>query len=138
MKTTQATLYKMNDLGWTFAHPTDDIRTYHVINECGEKIGKVEDLMIDELEHKTRYMQVGEGGILGLGETRFLIPVEAITLIENDTVHIDRNHKSTKKPVFDPEMVETELDCCFTGNPPYIMGTFMYQGFPTCIKCGHK
>lgn len=139
MAPTKATLFRMIDLGWTFGHPVEDIRKFNVINERGEAMGRVEDLMIDEVEHKARLLQVGDGGILGIGETRFLIPTQAITKIEGTTVYINQAQKAVPKvPVFDPELVEMggmELECCAPGFQS-VWGTgFMYM--PTAICSRH-
>jgi hypothetical protein len=41
----------------------------------------VEDLYIDRQEREVRFLEVGAGGFLGIGEGRFLVPVEAVTKV---------------------------------------------------------
>jgi hypothetical protein len=40
-----------------------------------------------------RFLDVGAGGFLGLGEKHFLIPVEAVTGVGEDGVTINRNRE---------------------------------------------
>lgn len=74
-----ATLEKLGEAKLTVADPKEDIRGRKVLDKNGDEIGKVDDLLIDESEHKVRLLEVESGGFLGLGETKVLIPVDAIT-----------------------------------------------------------
>jgi hypothetical protein len=49
----------------------------------------VEDLYIDRKEREVRFLEVGAGGFLGIGEKRFLAPVEAVTQVTEDQVTIE-------------------------------------------------
>jgi hypothetical protein len=50
----------------------------------------VEDLYIDWQEREVRFLELGAGGFLGIGEKRFLVPVEAVTQVAEDRVTIER------------------------------------------------
>ena len=71
------------------AHSADDVRGLPVLTQVGQRLGEVGDLIIDPLERRARLLSVVSGGILGLGVTERLVPVEAITRID-DRVHVDR------------------------------------------------
>ncbi|MBF4764403.1 PRC-barrel domain-containing protein [Nocardioides islandensis] len=73
------------------AHAADDVRGLPVVTHVGHRLGEVEDLVIDPVERRARLLSVVSGGILGLGVTERLVPVEAITRVD-DRVHVDRGH----------------------------------------------
>ena len=76
-----AKLVRLSDTELTIANPAEDIRDRTVVDRDGEDIGEVEDLLIDAHEKRVRLLEVASGGFLGLGKTKFLLPVEAITRI---------------------------------------------------------
>lgn len=53
---------------------TDD----DVVNSAGEKLGHIEDLMIDVTQGHIRYAVLSFGGILGLGSKLFAVPWRAL------------------------------------------------------------
>lgn len=114
------TLVKLSDANLTVADQSEDIRGRKVLDKNGDEIGKVDDLMIDSQEHKVRLLQVESGGFLGLGETKVLIPVDAITKID-DHVHINhtRDHVA-RAPRYDPDLVKDER---------YLGGIYGHYGY---------
>ena len=54
--------------------PEDVRRAEGAGQKAGQEIGEVDDLLVDEREHKVRFLRVAAGGFLGLGETKFLRP----------------------------------------------------------------
>lgn len=44
------------------------MRGRQVVDRNGDEVGKVEGLIIDEQERRVRFLEVGSGGFLGLGE----------------------------------------------------------------------
>jgi hypothetical protein len=61
-------------------------------------MGSVEDFYVDTVEREVRFLDVGTGGLLGLGEKRFLIPVEAVKIYE-DGVTVDQSHEKVGEPL---------------------------------------
>lgn len=51
-----------------------------VINQQGEKLGSIEDIMLDVRSGKVAYAVLSFGGILGMGDKLFAIPWAALTL----------------------------------------------------------
>jgi sporulation protein YlmC with PRC-barrel domain len=51
-----------------------------VVNLNDEKLGKIEDIMLDTHEGKIRYAVLSFGGFLGMGDRLFAIPWSALTL----------------------------------------------------------
>ena len=76
-----------------------------VVNEYGEDLGKIEDLMIDIERSRVAYAVLSFGGILGIGEKLFAIPLEALRLDpENErfVLDIDRD-RLDRAPGFDKD-----------------------------------
>ena len=108
--TGMATLRKLGDTGLTVADPNEDVRGMKVIDRSGEELGEVDDLMIDDREHKVRFLRVASGGFLGIGESHFMLPVEAITRISEDEVQVNQTRERIAgSPRYDPDLTN-ELD----------------------------
>jgi sporulation protein YlmC with PRC-barrel domain len=93
-----------------------------VYGQDGEKIGTVKDLYVDEEEGEVRFLDVGAGGFLGLGEKHFLIPMEAVTDTSGGGVTLE--HTS--------EMVEGSPELGTKGVPEdaYQQEVYDYYGYP--------
>ncbi|MEO6579467.1 MAG: PRC-barrel domain-containing protein [Candidatus Limnocylindria bacterium] len=116
-------LSRLHDIAQTVAGSDEDIRGRMVKDKNGQDIGKIEHLLIDDAEHKVRFMEVAAGGLLHLGETKSFIPVEAITRITDDGVHIGptREHVAGA-PRYDPDLVAAD-----TGS---VSGNYFYNLYP--------
>ncbi|MDQ2852657.1 PRC-barrel domain-containing protein [Dermatophilaceae bacterium Sec6.4] len=102
-----ATLYTLGDRGQTIEGVLNDVRGRTVRDIDGAEIGMVADLLVDDQEHKVRFMVVEHSGFLGMGETRTLLPVETITSITTDEVLIDQSsEKVASAPEYDPDLVD--------------------------------
>jgi sporulation protein YlmC with PRC-barrel domain len=97
--TTQPTLVKLSDSKFRLEDPALDIRGLGVFNPNGKQMGNVEDLYIDPEERKVRFLDVATGGFMGLGEKRFLIPVEAVAKIYDDGVTVDQTREEASEPM---------------------------------------
>ncbi|MBK8198298.1 MAG: PRC-barrel domain-containing protein [Acidobacteria bacterium] len=49
-----------------------------VYNQAGDKIGKVEDVVLDKLDNSVMFAVVGFGGFLGMGEKYHPVPWSAL------------------------------------------------------------
>jgi sporulation protein YlmC with PRC-barrel domain len=67
----------------------DDVRGKDVYDPEGQRLGSIEDLYIDRREREVRFLEVGAGGFLGIGEKRFLVPVEAVVEVAEEWVAIE-------------------------------------------------
>jgi sporulation protein YlmC with PRC-barrel domain len=87
--------------------PSDDVRGRKVYDKSDDEVGKVADLVVDEGERRVRFLEVQQGGVLGIGTTDLLIPVDAVTHVAEDRVRIDqtRDHISGA-PRYDPNLDE--------------------------------
>ncbi len=100
-----APLKKLGDSDLILADERQDIRGRNVVDQNGKTVGHVRALFIDEAERKVHMLDIGGGGFLGMGDQHFLLPVDAITKVDEKVVHVDetgdRIHKS---PGYDPNL----------------------------------
>ncbi len=109
------TLRTLSDTGEMVASPNEDVRGRKVLDDAGEEIGAVDGLMVDD-EKKVRFLRVESGGFLGLGRTRIMIPVEAITRVMPHAVSIDRGREHLRgAPLYDPTLVD-DTDQAYWGS----------------------
>lgn len=119
-----ALLLKLSDTDLFIANRSEDIRgrTARYVN--GEKIGNIEDLLIDSHDNQVRMLRVEHGGILGFGATPSFVPVEAISRVTDDDVQPRQaGTQVADAPRSDPELTdETEFYgqvYGYYGYPPY-------------------
>ncbi len=102
-----ATLYTLGDRGQTIEGTVNDVRGRAVRDRNGTAIGMVTDILVDDQEQKVRFMVVEQAGFLGMGETRTLVPVEAITSVTADEVLIDQSgERVSSAPSYAPDLVD--------------------------------
>jgi len=128
------TLRPLSETDIDLADRAEDIRGRNVLDAKGEEIGEVDELLIDDAEKKVRFLRVTSGGFLSFGETTFLIPVDAITRISDDAIHIDRaREKVAGSPRYDPDLVERQYLGSlygYYGYAPYWGPGYMYPSYP--------
>jgi|SoiMethySBSTD1v2_1073268.scaffolds.fasta_scaffold502028_2 CBS domain-containing protein/sporulation protein YlmC with PRC-barrel domain len=128
------TLIRLSDTDLTLAERAEDIRGRKALDMASEELGEVDDLLIDEREQKVRFLQVTSGGFLGLGATKFLLPVEAITRITDDAVYISQSRERVAgAPGYDPTLVdERYVSDIYShyGYPPYWGLDYEYPAYP--------
>lgn len=101
-----AMLVKLSETDETVARTDEDIRDYHVKDRNGEDLGTVDDLLIDPDARKVRFLVIASGGFLGMGKDKSFLPVDAITRIDDDEVHIDQTREHVAgAPAYDPDLV---------------------------------
>ena len=128
-------LVKLGDTDLTVANEAEDIRGRTVVDRAGDEIGEVEALLIDETEAKVRFMEVGAGGFLGVGEKKFLIPVDAISTIDEDHVHVDQTREHVVgAPAYEPHLA-TDRDYHtdvygYYGYAPFWAPGYAYPAYP--------
>lgn len=102
-----ASLYTLGDHGQTIDGIVNDVRGRTVKDTDGSDIGMVTDLLVDDQEQKVRFLVVEHAGFLGIGETRTLLPVEAITTIGEDEVFVDQSSEQVlSAPSYVPSLVD--------------------------------
>lgn len=132
---TTATLRRLSDTDLTVGDPGEDIRGRKVVDRSGEEVGTVDDLLIDDRENKVRFLRVASGGFLGMGETKFLVPVDAIAEIGEGAVRVDQSREHVAgAPQYDPDLV---YDTGYYGGlygyygyAPYWAPGYIYPAYP--------
>ena len=99
-------LVRLGDSDFVPANPEDDVRGKDVYDVEGQRIGSVGDLYIERKEREVRFLEVGTGGFLGIGEKRFLVPVEEVVEVAEDRVTIepDRTERVAGPAPFDTKV----------------------------------
>lgn len=116
-------LLKLSGTDLIIANPSEDIRGRAARDVNGEKLGKIEDLLIDGENNQVRMLRVEHGGILGFGATPSFIPVEAISRITDEDVHLQQAGADVAQaPRYDPELTDENV---FYGQ------VYGYYGYPS-------
>ncbi len=99
-------LISLSDTNMSLANSADDIRGRRVFDSSGEEVGEIDDLLIDDREKRVRFMRIASGGFLGIGSQKTLIPIDAITRIDDKVVHINlMRDRVAGAPAYDPQLV---------------------------------
>jgi sporulation protein YlmC with PRC-barrel domain len=97
-----------------------------VYNMNGEKLGTVDDIMIDKISGKAIYAVMSFGGFLGIGEKQHPLPWSSLTYDEAKegyVVNLDKQ-KLENAPTLDP-------DDDFEWTADYGRSVDKYYGAPT-------
>ena len=82
--------------------PIEDIRGRKVRDRDNRDFGKVDDVYVDPSERRARFISVKSGDILGIGGTRHLVPVEALSIEGDDVVVNATTDEINRGPRIDP------------------------------------
>jgi len=117
------TLSKLRDIDRAVSSSDEDIRGRMVKDKNGQDLGRIEDLLVDDVKWKVRFMEVASGGILGFGDSKSFIPVDAITRMTPDNVYISHTLEHVAgAPRYDPTLVAIDVN--------YFMELYPYYGYP--------
>jgi sporulation protein YlmC with PRC-barrel domain len=109
--TTPPFLRTMDDPNAAVADMGVDVRGYKALDLSGAEIGTVESLLVDYEEGRVRFLSIASGGIFGIGEKHFLVPVGAINNITEDAVVIAKSSEHVAgSPMYDPTIVGARDD----------------------------
>lgn len=128
-------LHRLKDSDLRLADPQADIRGRRVVDREGEELGKVDALLIDEQERKVRFLEVASGGLLGIGRSKVLLPVEAVTRVGKDEVRTSQSRERVRSaPRYDPDLVEqsylSELYGHYGYRMPFWDAAYVYPRYP--------
>lgn len=89
-----------------------------VCNMQNEKLGEIQDIMLDMTEGKIRYAVLSAGGFLGIGERLFAVPWKALTLDkENKRFLLDVDAERLKNaPGFDKDQWPNMADASWNSS----------------------
>jgi sporulation protein YlmC with PRC-barrel domain len=83
------TLEPLSQTRLDLADPKEDVRGRRVFARDGQEIGKVDDAFVDPIEKRVRFLSVKSGDLLGIGGKKLLVPIDAITSVDEDRVVIN-------------------------------------------------
>ena len=117
-------LARLGESGLVPQNPEGEVRGKDVYDAEGQHVGRVEDLYIDRQEREVRFLELGAGGFLGIGQKRFLVPVEAVVEVAEGWVAIEpgRTEKVEGPAPFDTRVVPPPADDRSAddyASPPY-------------------
>jgi len=102
---------------------SDKVEGASVYNNAGEKLGSIDDLMIDKISGQVRYAVLEFGGFLGVGADRFPVPW---AMLKYDT------EKSGYRVPLDKERIKIapkyDADRVPTFDDTYAAGVNKYYG----------
>ncbi len=125
--TDQHDLVKYSDSDLQVAEPWQEVVGSDVYDIDNDQIGSVEDLYVDRQTQEPRFLDVGAGGFLGIGEKHFLIPVEAVGNIAPDRVTLDHDQDKVKDaPAHDREDYKRGD---FAPDRDYQQEVYVYYGY---------
>jgi hypothetical protein len=86
----------------------DDLRGRAVLTIEDDRIGIIDDLLMDTEARRVCFFDVRSDGILGIGERRSLIPLEAMRGFDEQWVFVEHSsdHVSAA-PMYNPHVAET-------------------------------
>jgi sporulation protein YlmC with PRC-barrel domain len=115
-------LVKFSDSDFRLSERWEDIRGKDVYDVNGDEVGSVKDLYVEPEERDVRFLDVGAGGFLGIGDKHFMVPVEAITDVSEDRVTISQGREKVMgAPDFDTDVVP---------EAAYQREVYGYYGYP--------
>ncbi|AMM22682.1 hypothetical protein AX769_21390 (plasmid) [Frondihabitans sp. PAMC 28766] len=105
--TDRGNLIRLKDTDETIDTADQDIRGRHVLDKHGKDLGKIDALFIDDAEQRVRFLEVATGGFLGIGKDKSLIPVDTITHVDPERVHLNQTSDTVAgAPTYDPGLME--------------------------------
>ncbi|MFI7068415.1 PRC-barrel domain-containing protein [Kribbella sp. NPDC050124] len=128
----RAELVRLKDTDLTVAGSAADVRGRLAVDANGDELGQVDDLFVDTGEQKVRFLQLGSGGFLGIGEKKVLVPVDAVAQVDDDKIVIDHERRQiAAAPEYDPDL--TELP-----EPDFFESLYGYCGYPPFWGPGYR
>jgi sporulation protein YlmC with PRC-barrel domain len=83
-----AELVRLSEFAGEIVDESADLRRRKVLDSAGEEIGRVEEVLVDPGDATARMIEVGHGGLLGMGQSRFLLPLDAVEAVDQDAVRV--------------------------------------------------
>ncbi len=129
------TLRLLSEVGETVDHRENDVRGLRVVDESGEPVGRVADLVVDDVEKTVHFLLVEHGGLGGLGAKHTYVPIEAVSRVDDGEVHISlRREVVLDAPAYAPDLVDDrqyhQSIYYHFGYSPFLGKDFRYAQVP--------
>lgn len=89
------------------AYRVSDLMDMEVVDQAGEEVGDVKDIVLDARTGRVRYVAMSVGGVLGVGDKLFAVPWQAFRIQQQDDdtqLAINANREKFKNaPGFDED-----------------------------------
>ena len=116
-----------SDIG--VSEPAQDVRGMSVVDRTGRPLGTVADLLVDGEERHARFLVLTAGSFVGSGSHDLIVPIDAITAIEDHVIHLDRTREDiASAPPFDRDLA---------GDAGYCAGIYGWYGFAPFWQPGY-
>lgn len=126
-------LIDLSDSDLTIADPDADVRGRTIRDSDGEDVGRVKSILIDDREQKVRFLETESGGFLGIGGETRLVPVDAVTEVNDDEVRIDQTRAHVHgAPAYDPKLARNRA-----WDDPYYDTVYDYYGYMPYWTAGY-
>jgi sporulation protein YlmC with PRC-barrel domain len=76
-------------------HPCDHLLGLDLKTQDDKDLGEIEDLVLDSADGSIDYVVIGQGGVLGVGEEKYLVPYESIRVSVKDMSKDEHDLKAT-------------------------------------------
>lgn len=99
-----------------------------VVNSAGEKLGTIDEIMIDVSAGRIAYAVLSTGGVLGIGDRLFAIPWNALTLdVDRECFILDMDKERLQEaPGFDKDRWPSMADSSWAQSVYSYYGTQPY------------
>ena len=128
------TLRPLHEIGVVLSDVGEDMRGLDVRDISGEKIGTVDELLVDDQEKQIRLLVVGMQGSPGLENVQVLIPVDTVVRITRADVYIRRTRRHVAgAPPYDSRILDQqylEAVYAYYGYYPYWAPRYSFPSFP--------
>jgi len=103
--TEHKTMSEMGQRAYNTLIAADKVNGTNVYNPSGEKLGSIDDIMIDKATGHTIYAIMSFGGFLGMGEKHFPLPWGQLKYDTSKDGYVTNLDKKTLEsaPNFDPD-----------------------------------
>jgi len=106
----------------------ENVRGYDVRSIDNDRLGRVDDLVVDESAGRVRFLKVGDGGVLGIGRTHRLVPVDVVKGVAGEHVFLD-----VAQPRYDNAPRWRPLS-----DPTYVIEVLRYFGTQALWRDGYE
>jgi sporulation protein YlmC with PRC-barrel domain len=72
----------------------------------GHRVGQVDDLILDRDTGEVRFLNIGSGGLMGIGRHHVLVPVDVVDQVAPDSIFLD----TTREAIDSAPEWQTQLD----------------------------
>jgi sporulation protein YlmC with PRC-barrel domain len=76
-------------------HPCDHVLGLNLKTQDDKDLGEIEDLVLDSADGSIDYVVIGQGGVLGVGEDKYLVPYESIRVNVKDMAKDEHELQAT-------------------------------------------